>query len=156
MTSFLLIRNSEYLKRDDQILSLRLTQEERRNRLATQHKDKDRARALNETNGDLDMSMDVDEDGGLDDMGGTSGEQDFVSGNNVIVIHPGSQNLRIGFANDAIPKSVPMVIARKWKVNESEESSGGPAPKRIKLSGDTEPTPRQMFGEEVGRVQKGD
>ena len=95
------------------------------------------------------MSMDVDEDAGMDDMAGASGDQDFVTGNNVIVIHPGSQNLRIGFANDALPKSVPMVIARKWKCSESEEGNGDPAPKRIKLSDDTEPPPRQMFGEEV-------
>lgn len=97
----------------------------------------------------MDVSMDIDEEGGLDDMAGGSGDQDFLSGNNVIVIHPGSQNLRIGFANDALPKSVPMVIARKWRCNESEEGGGEPAPKRIKLSDEAEIAPRQLFGEEV-------
>ena len=98
--------------------------------------------------------MDLDEDGGMDDMAGASADQDFLSANNVIVIHPGSQNLRIGFANDAIPKSVPMVIARKWKCNESEEGNGDPLPKRIKLSDDSEPRPSQMFGPEVSETQE--
>ena len=146
----MLTRNREYLKRDDQILPLRLTQEERRNRLANQHRDKDRARALNGANDDLDMSIDVDDEG--EEAGTGPGDQDFLSGNNVIVIHPGSQNLRIGFANDALPKSVPMVIARKWKCNESEEAGGDPAPKRVKLSDGNEPIPSQLFGEEVSVI----
>ncbi|PVV04546.1 hypothetical protein BB560_000950 [Smittium megazygosporum] len=35
------------------------------------------------------------------------------SGNNVIVIHPGSNTLRVGFASDPVPKSIPHVIARR-------------------------------------------
>ena len=96
------------------------------------------------------MTLDMDDEG--DDAAGAPGDQDFLPGNNVIVIHPGSQNLRIGFANDALPKSVPMVIARKWKCNESEEAGGDPAPKRIKLSDGAELSPRQAFGEEVSMM----
>lgn len=43
---------------------------------------------------------------------------DEPHGSKIIVIHPGSQNLRIGLANDALPKTVPMVIARKWRESE--------------------------------------
>jgi actin-related protein 8 len=55
-------------------------------------------------------------------------------GAKIVIIHPGSQNLRIGLASDALPKTVPMCIARKWKESESEENGGEPAPKRLKLS----------------------
>ncbi len=66
----------------------------------------------------------------------------------VIVIHPGSQNLRIGLANDALPKTVPMVIARRSVRSESEEDGGEPIPKRRKLENGTQLEPEKMFGEE--------
>jgi actin-related protein 8 len=70
-------------------------------------------------------------------------------GSKIIVIHPGSQYLRIGFANDALPKTVPMVIARKWRENESEENGGEPLPKRVKVNGKVPHEPEKWFGEEV-------
>ena len=141
----------EYLKRDDQILPLRLLQEERRNRMTANAKDRDRALAQAKPN-DLpppDVDMDMDDEAGLDEMG-SSGGQD-ASGTKVVVIHPGSQNLRIGLASDALPKTVPMVIARKWRCNEAEESGREPRPKRLKLEDGSTPEPEKMFGQEVGR-----
>jgi actin-related protein 8 len=113
---------------------------------------KDRDRALAQARPtDLppqDVEMDIDDDAGLDDMGSGSGDQD-ASGAKVIVIHPGSQNLRIGLASDPLPKTVPMVIARKWKHNEWEQDGGEPKPKRIKLDDGSTPEPEKMFGQEV-------
>ena len=143
--------DSEYLKRDDQFLALRLTQEERRNRLVAQHRDKDRTRAQggNDSMLDADATLDLDDEGVEDEVAAATGDQDFFPGNDVIVIHPGSQNLRIGFASDALPKTVPMVIARKWKCNEWEEGTRDEIPKRIKAKDGSEVPPRQMFGDEA-------
>lgn len=89
--------------------------------------------------------MDVDEEAG-------SGAVE-AHGSKIIVIHPGSQNLRVGLANDALPKTVPMVIARQWQENECEEHAGEPEPKRLKTSdGHDEEEPENMFGEDVGCV----
>ena len=112
---------------------------------------KDRDRALAQTRPNElppDVDMDMDDEAGLDDLGGGPGDQD-TSGSKVIVIHPGSQNLRIGLASDALPKTVPMVIARKWKFSESEESGAEPLPKRIKLDNGSYPEPEKLFGQDV-------
>ena len=113
-------------------------------------KDRDRALAQTRPNDPPppDMDMDIDDDVGIDDLGGTSGGLD-ASGNKVIVIHPGSQNLRIGLASDALPKSIPMVIARKWRFSESEEGDREPRPKRLKLEDGSPHEPEHMFGQEV-------
>ncbi|KAL9014516.1 MAG: hypothetical protein Q9173_000839 [Seirophora scorigena] len=139
---------TEYLKRDDQILPLRLQQEERRNRMTTNAKDRDRALAQSRP-GEApmpDMDMDLDDDVGMDEGTGLTGQDAF--GSKIIVLHPGSQNLRIGLASDALPKTVPMVIARKWDTNESEEDCGEPRPKRMKYDDDLTMGPEKMFGEE--------
>ena len=82
---------------------------------------------------------DLDNDVGLvDELGENYGSK-------TIVIHVGSQNMRIGFATDALPKTVPMVIARKSQKTEAEDSE--PVPKRIKLDDDT--PSEEWFGEEV-------
>lgn len=91
-----------------------------------------------------DMDMDLDEDVGMDEANGTE-----AFGSKTIVLHPGSQNLRIGLASDAIPKTVPMVIARRWGTNESEEDGGEPKPKRMKYDDGATKEPEKMFGEEV-------
>lgn len=136
----------EYLKRDDQILPLRLLQEERRNRMMAKARDKDRN--LNQeteaqaSGADLDMDDDVGDDAEAPFPGGDA------LGSKVIVIHPGSQNLRIGLANDALPKTVPMVIARRAEKSEYEEDGGEPKPKRRKFDNGTQMEPEKMFGEE--------
>lgn len=113
-------------------------------------KDKDRALAqtsLNEAP-QSGVDLDIDDDVGMEDAGEPLTGQDAL-GSKVIVIHPGSQNLRIGLASDALPKTVPMVIARKSNVSESEENGGEPSPKRLKTEDDTQLEPEKMFGEEV-------
>ena len=152
----------EYLKRDDQILSLRLQQEERRNRMATNAKDRDRALAqakssdvattvasstVATTVATTEPDVDMEDDVGIEDAGGLSGQD--ASGSKVIVIHLGSQNLRIGLGSDALPKTVPMVIARKWEYSESEVEGGEPKPKRLKMDDGSESEPEKMFGDEV-------
>ncbi|KAK0722728.1 putative actin-related protein [Lasiosphaeria miniovina] len=102
---------TDYMKRDDQILSLRLQGEANRDRLVQSAKDRDRA--LNNTNGEVPLP--------LDDLQGDDGPgATFLDPSKIIVIHPGSQNLRIGFASDALPKTIPMVLATKYPQTESE------------------------------------
>ncbi|KAI4189473.1 MAG: hypothetical protein L6R41_001435 [Letrouitia leprolyta] len=139
---------TEYLKRDDQILPLRLQQEERRNRMTTNAKDRDRALAQAKP-GEApvpDIEMDLDDDAAMDEAAGLMGQD--ALGSKVIVLHPGSQNLRIGLASDALPKTVPMVIARRWECNESEEAEE-PKPKRLKMDDGIALEPEKMFGEAV-------
>lgn len=118
---------------------MRLQQEERLDRRKKAAVDLDRARAQNGETGPFpDVDPDLDEDVVMDDMGENYG-------NKTIVIHIGSQNLRLGFATDALPKTVPMVIARKSDRTEAEDSE--PLPKRIKLDEDV--PSEERFGEEV-------
>ena len=76
---------------------------------------------------------------------GDLGNDDY--GSKTIIIHVGSQNLRLGFATDPLPKTVPMVIARKSDKCEADDAE--PVPKRIKLDGDA--SPEKVFGEDVCR-----
>lgn len=118
--------------------------------MATNAKDRDRALAQAKPN-ELPLPegyMDIDDDVAAEDGGSALTGQDAL-GSKVIVIHPGSQNLRIGLASDALPKTVPMVIARKWRENESEEAGGEPRPKRVKREHDATVEPERLFGEEV-------
>lgn len=112
--------------------------------MTAEAKDRDRARAQGNDVADNDVTMDMDED-----EDGQDQDQDDLSGAKVIVIHPGSQNMRIGLANEPMPKTVPMVIARKAKQNESEEQPE-PSPKRLKLEDGSFMDPEKMFGQEVG------
>ncbi|KAI9867041.1 MAG: actin-like protein arp8 [Trichoglossum hirsutum] len=139
---------TEYLKRDDQILVFRLQNEENRNRMTREAKDRDRALAQSNRGefplpeADADME---DEAAAEEGSGPVAGEE--VLGSKVIVVHPGSQNLRIGLASDALPRTIPMVIARKWKHSESEEVGSEPRPKRIEAD-DDDLDPEQLFGTE--------
>ena len=141
---------TDYLKRDEQILAFRSQQEEARNRMVKQAKDRDRALAQGKTVGpDGDIEMD-DGDGEEED------EDEASSGAKTIVIHIGSQNMRVGLANDALPKTVPMVIARRAERSESEENNGEPAPKRAKLNnGLPPPEPEKRFGEDFAKKFSG-
>lgn len=118
--------------------------------MAREARDKDRALAQTSTNNvavpDPDVFM---EDEQLPEEPLTAAGQEAL-GSKVVVIHPGSQNLRIGLASDALPKTVPMVIARKWAVTESEVDGGEPRPKRLKTGDEIAPEPEKWFGEEVG------
>ena len=123
------------MKRDDQILSLRLQNEANRDRLVQNAKDRDRA--MNNTNGEVPLP--------LDDLQGEDGPAPstaFMDPSKIIVIHPGSQNLRIGFASDALPKTVPMTLATKYPQTESEMHEALP---RRQFEGRTVD---QQYGEE--------
>lgn len=115
--------------------------------MTTAARDKDRALAqkAQEDTPDVDMA-DVTGQGAEDEA-----EADEPS-TKIIVIHPGSQNLRIGLATDALPKTVPMVIAKRSQQCESEENNGEPLPKRTAPAENDEnsPEPETIFGDEVG------
>ncbi|KAJ2158242.1 actin-like protein arp8 [Coemansia sp. RSA 552] len=51
---------------------------------------------------------------------------DVPTGENVIVIHPGSRWLRIGRASDAVPREVPHVIARRFTARPQPETTAVP------------------------------
>lgn len=87
-------------------------------------------------------------DAGLDDdIVEEDADTEEPHGSKIIVIHPGSQYLRIGLANDALPKTVPMVIARRSDENESEGKE--PIPKRVKIDNEVPTEPEKWWGEEV-------
>lgn len=135
----------EYLKRDDQILVFRLQNEESPNCMTKTVKDEDRPLASSNGN---DISM-VDADVYMEDVVAREDAEGAVEeqpGSKVIVIHPGSQNLRIGLASDALPKTVPMAIARKSTTNECD---GEPKPKRLKGENGARLDSEEMFGKEV-------
>lgn len=137
---------TEYLKRDDQILAYRLQQDEARYRMTKQAKDRDRALAQgNPVGPDGDVEMDEDQE---------EAEDEAHSGSKTIVIHLGSQNMRIGLASDALPKTVPMVIAKKATRSESEEGDGEPKPKRLKPDDGNTAEPEKLFGEEVSSTKR--
>lgn len=124
----------EFLKRDDQALSQRLQTEENRNRLAKAARDRDRALA-NQIQSPIDGQIIDGQDAADEVVPDEDGRVDVVEtpGSKTIVIHPGSQNLRIGLASDPLPKTVPMVVARKAERSESEENAEEPKPKRRKV-----------------------
>ncbi|OOF99704.1 hypothetical protein ASPCADRAFT_203471 [Aspergillus carbonarius ITEM 5010] len=138
---------TDYLKRDDQYLAFRLQNEEARNRMAKSAKDRDRALAMAKANdlGLPEADVEVDGDTNMEDAEESTAE---TLGSKVIVIHVGSQNLRIGLASDALPKTMPMVIARKATTSESEEHEEEPCPKRLKMDDGSDMEPEKMFGPE--------
>ncbi|KAJ5666865.1 hypothetical protein N7462_011274 [Penicillium macrosclerotiorum] len=135
---------TDYLKRDDQYLAFRLQNEEARTKMAKTAKDRDRALAMAKSNEAAEPEADADGDANMEDTEETPAE---AAGSKVIVIHVGSQNLRIGLASDALPKSVPMVIARKSATNESEDREE-PKPKRLKRDDGSDVEPEKLFGPE--------
>ncbi|TVY67405.1 putative actin-related protein [Lachnellula suecica] len=129
---------TEYMKRDDQILPIRLQNEANRDKMIRNAKDRDRALART---GDTDVPMVTNADGDEDEDGANDG----LDPSKIIVIHIGSQNLRIGFANDALPKTVPMAIALPAKFSESDAS------KPLPIREDSDETPEEQFGEEFSK-----
>lgn len=119
--------------------------------MARTARDRDRALAQSAQNGgplppELDQELD-DNLAGEENANNMDGGD--ILGSKVIVIHPGSQNLRIGLASDALPKTSPMVIARISEQSEYEESGAEPRTKRRKL-GDVH-VPESVMSEETVR-----
>ncbi|ROW12420.1 hypothetical protein VMCG_00433 [Cytospora schulzeri] len=131
---------TEYMKRDEQVLSLRLLSDANRDRIAQNARDRDRERALN-PKGEVPLGV-------LDEKEEAQGEDGAIPVNDgsdpsrIIIIHPGSQNLRIGFASDALPKTIPMALATRFPQTESEQYEASP---RRQFEA---PTPDEQYGEE--------
>lgn len=102
------------MKRDDQVLALRLQTDAARDKLVQSAKDRDRALARN---GLAEVPLPVAD---IQPEEAAVPSSDGTDPSKVIVIHPGSQNLRIGFASDALPKTIPMTVATKFPQTESE------------------------------------
>lgn len=102
------------MKRDDQVLALRLQTEAARDRLVQSAKDRDRALSRN---GHAEAPLAAAD---VQPEEAAVSASDGMDPSKVIVIHPGSQNLRIGFASDALPKTIPMTVATKFPQTESE------------------------------------
>ncbi|KAK0258283.1 hypothetical protein B0A54_00132 [Friedmanniomyces endolithicus] len=134
---------TEFLKRDDQALAVRLQQEAHLNARKKAAVDIDRARAQAAHDGIpfAEADPDLDDDVVMDDVLGDN------YGSKTIVIHVGSQNMRIGLATDALPKTIPMVIAKK--ADRSEAEDGEPRPKRIRL--DASLPSEEWFGDEFAK-----
>ena len=129
---------TDFMKRDDQVLALRLQAEESRDRMARVARDKDRTLAGADVDADADDTM-IGNDDAQDEQNAES------NGSKIIVIHPGSQNLRIGFANDVIPKTVPMVVARRTANFNQDADLQEPSPKRHKVDAENPPS-EALFG----------
>ncbi|EWY97852.1 Actin-like protein arp8 [Fusarium odoratissimum] len=127
---------TDYMKRDDQILALRLQSDATRDRLVQSARDRDRALSKN-ANGELPLPV-----ADLPDEDGATTPSAGLDPSRVIVIHPGSQNLRIGFASDALPKTIPMTLATKFPQTESEMYEALPR-RQFEAK-----TPDQQYGEE--------
>jgi len=142
---------TEYLKRDDQILVLRLQNEENRNRLARAARDRDRALAQPDQSraGFPNAEHELDETLLAGDTPEEPGDSEVV-GSKVVIIHPGSQNLRIGLASDALPKTIPMVVARKCRPTVNAQLVDEPITKRRKLSDTSSPESDSPVDQEVG------
>ena len=102
------------MKRDDQVLALRIQNDANRDKLVQSARDRDRALSK-PANGELPLP--VTDLGDEDDAATPS---TGVDPSRIIVIHPGSQNLRIGFASDALPKTIPTTLATKFPQTESD------------------------------------
>ncbi|RDA84461.1 hypothetical protein CP532_0061 [Ophiocordyceps camponoti-leonardi (nom. inval.)] len=128
---------TDYMKRDDQILALRLQSDATRDRLVQSARDRDRLLSK-PASGDTSLPLPAD----IAEEDGAATPSGAIDPSRIIVIHPGSQNLRIGFASDALPKTIPMVIGTKYPQSESEMYE--PLPRRQMEAKTTD----QQYGEE--------
>ncbi|KAJ4165859.1 hypothetical protein LMH87_007469 [Akanthomyces muscarius] len=90
---------TDYMKRDDQVLALRLQNDATRDKL---------------------VQIPLPVPNLADDEDGAATPSNAIDPSRIIVIHPGSQNLRIGFASDALPKTIPTALATKFARTEAD------------------------------------
>ncbi|OAA66287.1 Actin-like protein [Cordyceps fumosorosea ARSEF 2679] len=128
---------TDYMKRDDQILALRLQNDATRDKLVQSARDRDRLLSK-PANGELPLPV----PNLVDDEDGAATPSAATDPSRIIVIHPGSQNLRIGFASDALPKTIPTALATKFARTESDMFEALP---RRQFEGKTVD---QQYGEE--------
>ncbi|PHH62576.1 hypothetical protein CDD81_6891 [Ophiocordyceps australis] len=111
---------TDYMKRDDQVLALRIQNDATRDRLVQSARDRDRLLSK-PANGELPLPI-----SDLGDDEGAATPSGAIDPSRIIVIHPGSQNLRIGFASDALPKTIPMTLATRFPETESDSQDALP------------------------------
>ena len=119
--------------------------------MANAARNKDRALSQLAQNGATlpDMEIDVDDSTMAEDGAQAGNEAESNSFSKIIVVHPGSQNLRIGLASDALPKTLPMVVARKSLQNETEAAKTNLKPMRMIDDDGETMEPKEAFGEQV-------
>lgn len=117
--------------------------------MAKAAKERDRALAMSKSN---ELPLPEEEDADATMAEADDEQEKAVVGSKTVVVHVGSQNLRIGLASDALPKTIPMVIAHKSNMNESEENGGEPKPKRLKMDDGELMEPEKMFGPDVSKT----
>jgi actin-related protein 8 len=132
---------SEYMKRDTQILPLRLQFDANLDRIAQNAKDRDRERALN-PKGEVPLGLPEEDEYEAQAEDGSVPGKNASDPSRIIIIHPGSQNLRIGFASDALPKTIPMTLATRFPQTESEQYEALPR-RQFEAK-----TPDEQYGEE--------
>ncbi|KAI2789070.1 hypothetical protein POX_e07097 [Penicillium oxalicum] len=123
---------TDYLKRDDQYLAFRLANEEADQDDQKRQGDRDRARAMDKSNTE---DADAEAEVWLMPTGDATWKTKTI------------HQLKPRARNDALPKTMPMVIARKSQTNESDEREE-PKPKRLKRDDGTDEDPERVFGEE--------
>ncbi|OAR02560.1 hypothetical protein LLEC1_04123 [Akanthomyces lecanii] len=106
---------TDYMKRDDQVLALRLQNDATRDKLVQSARDRDRFLSK-PANGEVPLPV----PNLADDEDGAATPSNAIDPSRIIVIHPGSQNLRIGFASDALPKTIPTALATKFARTEAD------------------------------------
>lgn len=132
---------TEYMKRDTQILPLRLQFDANLDRIAQNAKDRDRERALN-PKGEVPLGLPEEDEYEAQAEDGSVPGKNASDPSRIIIIHPGSQNLRIGFASDALPKTIPMTLATRFPQTESEQYEALPR-RQFEAK-----TPDEQYGEE--------
>jgi len=90
---------------------------------------KRRLEAIRDGTDAADASLNVDEDDDVDVEEGEKEAAENTPAHRTIVIHPGSENLRLGRATDLFPISIPNVIARRAR------KAAPPAPQQSRSDG---------------------
>ncbi|KAK6204888.1 actin-related protein [Scheffersomyces amazonensis] len=177
---------TEYLKRDEQVSFVRNWRAEKllQSKITTLKKDQVSSNSTNGTNGngngdtknfdDFDLNnielemnrkkqnasvVADDDEEEEDDEEETEevAEEKAKIGHDVIVIHPGSSYIRIGRATDAVPETIPTVIAvplTNSEFNKVQHESKPPRPIRQYRDSDTNKEDQEpYFGEEFDEVK---
>lgn len=101
-------------------------------------------------NADVDVDAEVADGAGEDANGDKAAKR---PGADVVVIHPGSSNLRIGKATDTVPITIPSVVAIKKSPPGSPEDYLPARPERIVNQGDDEDDVDYSFGSEFDSIK---
>lgn len=107
---------TDYLKRDEQLVVPRQINELQKS-LRDKKKDKDKETVPSTVPNSENASR------AGDDEEDASDDETDSNGQRVIIIHPGSHNLRIGLGSDPVPRTIPFCIARRGLAPFSQKRS---------------------------------